>query len=164
MFPHFSPCCVSLCLLKSTLRWNPLPQRVTSKRFESGVFSTVCYQIGTLTEAFPHTWHLCGFSPGRENPYVSVSIQNYISIDKVLSVYLAYLVDECVFLHIWFLVESLSAVLARIGPCIGVYEEVSGQSGWSFKNFPTDFTIKASLLWNERRVLKIRFLHSIDFI
>lgn len=122
------------------------------------------YQIGALTESFPthlaFVWlfpwerkdirqhfhpkfHFC-----RLKKLYFHSRQHFVSFTCV---------DERVFLHIGFLVKSLSTVLAWVGSGVGVDEKMGGQSGWSFKTFPTDFTVKTSLLWGEKKVNFTKF-------
>lgn len=55
-------------------------------------------------------------------------------------------VDERVLLHVRLLVEPLPAVLARIGPSVGVDEQVGGEGGGALEAFPADFTAEAPLL------------------
>lgn len=58
-------------------------------------------------------------------------------------------VNEGVLLHIRFLVEPLPTVLAWIGPCVRVDEQVGGQSRRSLKTLATNLTIKAAFLQRE---------------
>lgn len=55
-------------------------------------------------------------------------------------------VDERVFLHVGFLVESLAAVLAGVRPRVRVDQQVSGQSGRPLEAFPADFAAENPLL------------------
>lgn len=43
----------------------------------------------------------------------------------------------CVFLHIRLLMEPLTAVLARVGPGVRMYEEMSGKCTGPLESFPT---------------------------
>ena len=54
--------------------------------------------------------------------------------------------DVRVFLHVGFLVESLAAVLARIGSGVAVDEEVRGQRGRSLEAFAALLALKTLLL------------------
>lgn len=58
-------------------------------------------------------------------------------------------VNKRVFLHVWFLMKPLAAVLAWVRPRIWVDEKVRGQSRGSFKSFPAYFTIETPLLWKQ---------------
>lgn len=60
---HFRPCCVSLCLLRSTFLWKPLPQRSQANGLYPVCFLLCVMRLELWLNAFPHTWHLCGFSP-----------------------------------------------------------------------------------------------------
>lgn len=62
---HFSPCCVSLCLLRSTFLWKPLPQRSQPNGLYPVCFLLCVMRLELWLNAFPHTWHLCGFSPEK---------------------------------------------------------------------------------------------------
>ena len=60
-----SPCCVSLCLLRSTFLWKDL----THKSHENGLYP-VCFLVWVIKlllwlNALPQTMHLCGFSPEK---------------------------------------------------------------------------------------------------
>lgn len=55
-------------------------------------------------------------------------------------------VDVGVLLHVRLLVEALPAVLAGIGPCVRVDQEVSGEGGGTFECLPTHLALKASFL------------------
>lgn len=60
---HFRPCCVSRCLRKSTFRWKPLPHRSQPKGLKPVCFRLWVMRLELWLKAFPHTWHLWGFSP-----------------------------------------------------------------------------------------------------
>lgn len=60
---HLSPCCVSLCLLRSTFLWKPLPQRSQANGLYPVCFLLCVIRLELWLKAFPHTWHLWGFSP-----------------------------------------------------------------------------------------------------
>ena len=45
-----------------------------------------------------------------------------------------------VFLHVTLLVEALAAVLAGVGPCVGVYQEVCRQRRRSLETLPALLT------------------------
>lgn len=75
--------------------------------------------------------------PGNEKQY---TLNRILWIESLTGVY------EGVFLHVGFLVESLSTVLAGIWPCVWVDQEVGGQCGWAFEYLPTFLTLKCSFL------------------
>lgn len=60
-------------------------------------------------------------------------------------------VDESVFLHVGLLVEPLPAELARVGPCVGVDEQVRGQSGRPLEAFAADLAVEAPFLKRDAR-------------
>lgn len=62
---HFRPCCVSRCLRKSTFRWKPLPHRSQPKGLKPVCFRLWVMRLELWLKAFPHTWHLWGFSPAH---------------------------------------------------------------------------------------------------
>lgn len=82
------------------------------------MFSAVGYQIGGLTEGFSTHRALMGFLSG---------------------------VYVCVLLHVRLLVEPLSAVLAGVGPGVGVDEEVGGEGGGSLEALPTLLALECPL-------------------
>ncbi|GFY39916.1 hypothetical protein TNIN_362821 [Trichonephila inaurata madagascariensis] len=49
------------------------------------------------------------------------------------------------FLHVRFLVEPLAAVLARVGPGVRMYEQVSGQGGGPLEGLPALFALEGPL-------------------
>lgn len=63
VWTHFRPCCVSRCLRKSTFRWKPLPHRSQPKGLKPVCFRLWVMRLELWLKAFPHTWHLWGFSP-----------------------------------------------------------------------------------------------------
>lgn len=54
--------------------------------------------------------------------------------------------DVSVFLHIRLLVEALATVLAGIGPCVWMDQQMSGEGGGTFECLPTHLALKASFL------------------
>lgn len=60
-------------------------------------------------------------------------------------------VDESVFLHVGLLVEPLPAELARVGPCVGVDEQVRGQSRRPLEAFAADLAVEAPFLKRDAR-------------
>lgn len=79
---HFRPCCVSRCLRKSTFRWKPLPHRSQPKGLKPVCFRLWVMRLELWLKAFPHTWHLWGFSPesrrqGREKEGVKRQLVAY---------------------------------------------------------------------------------------
>ena len=66
-------------------------------------------------------------------------------------------VDVSMLLHVRLLMKSLATVLTRVGPCIRVYQEVSGQCRTSFERFPTLFAIKSLFAIMNRPKRKISF-------
>lgn len=78
---------------KVDLSLKSAPAKLASERLEAGVLAGMCDQIRALTESFAADLALVGLFTG---------------------------VYVCVFLHIRFLVESLSAVLTRVWPGVGM--------------------------------------------
>lgn len=66
-------------------------------------------------------------------------------------------VNICMLLHIRLLVEPLAAVLAGIRPCVGVDEEVRGQSGGALERFAAHLTLKAFFLIKDKHIKTISF-------
>lgn len=64
--PLMSVCCVSLCLRRSTLRWNALWQSSQANGLNPVCFREWVIRFELWLNALPHTWHLCGFSPGGD--------------------------------------------------------------------------------------------------
>lgn len=58
-----SVCWVSLCRLKSTFRWNALWHSSQANGLYPVCFLECVMRFELWLNAFPHTWHLCGFSP-----------------------------------------------------------------------------------------------------
>lgn len=157
---HFRPCCVSLCLLRSTFLWKPLPQRSQANGLYPVCFLLCVMRLELWLNAFPHTWHLCGFSPKfKKKKRFYSSSDCFFFCAKATNTRGFYAqntdrkrksrrtcVDESVFLHVGLLVEPLPAVLARIGPRVRVDEQVRGQRGRPLKAFAADFAVEASFL------------------
>lgn len=57
---------------------------------------------------------------------------------------------EGVLLHVRLLVKALAAVLARIGPGVGMYEQMGGKGGRTLEDFPTLCAVKCPLLSNRK--------------
>lgn len=55
-------------------------------------------------------------------------------------------VDVSVFLHIRLLVEALAAVLAGIGPCVRMDQQMCGEGGGTLECLPTHLALKTSFL------------------
>lgn len=60
-------------------------------------------------------------------------------------------VYERVLLHVRLLVEALAAVLAGVGPRVGMYEQVSGQRGRALEDFPAHAAAKFSAILTHRK-------------
>lgn len=58
-----SPCCVSRCRLRSTFLWKPFPHRSQPKGLKPVCLRLWVMRLELWLKAFPHTWHLWGFSP-----------------------------------------------------------------------------------------------------
>ena len=56
-----------------------------------------------------------------------------------------------VLLHVRLLVEPLAAVLAGVGPCVGVDQQVGGQRGRPCERLAAHFALKALLLKSQRK-------------
>lgn len=65
-----SVCWVSLCLLRSTFLWKALPQRSQAKGLNPVCFRECVIKFELWLKAFPHTWHLWGFSPETNKIYL----------------------------------------------------------------------------------------------
>lgn len=74
-----SVCWVSLCLRRSTFRWNALPHRSQAKGLNPVCFLEWVMRLEDWLKALPHTVHLCGFSPGRNRNFVSQHVRKIIS-------------------------------------------------------------------------------------
>lgn len=57
---------------------------------------------------------------------------------------------EGVLLHVRLLVEALATVLTRIGPGVGMYEQMGGESGRTLEDFPTLRAVKCPFLQNRK--------------
>ena len=58
-----SACWVSLCLRRSTFRWNARPQTSQANGLNPVCFLEWVIKLDDWLNALPHTEHLCGFSP-----------------------------------------------------------------------------------------------------
>lgn len=56
--------------------------------------------------------------------------------------------NEGVLLHVRLLVEALATVLARIGPGVGVDEQVGGKGGRTLEDFATLCAVECPFLQN----------------
>ena len=61
--PHLRLCWLSRCRRRSTLRWKPLAHSSQLKGLKPVCFRLWVMRLELWLKAFPHTWHLCGFSP-----------------------------------------------------------------------------------------------------
>ena len=68
-----SACCVSLCLRRSTLRWNARPQREQVKGLKPVCFLQWVMRLELWLNALWQCVHLYGFSPATENGRLGVS-------------------------------------------------------------------------------------------
>lgn len=67
---HFTPCWLSWCLRRSTLRWKPLEQMSHPNGLKPVCFLLWVIRLELWLNALPHTWHLWGFSPKNLNATV----------------------------------------------------------------------------------------------
>lgn len=61
-----SECWVSLCLRRSTLRWNARPQMSHANGLNPVCLRECVIKLDDCENALPQTEHLCGFSPVGE--------------------------------------------------------------------------------------------------
>lgn len=62
---YFTLCWFSWCLRRSTLRWKPLEQMSHPKGLKPVCLRLWVIRLELWLNAFPHTWHLWGFSPAK---------------------------------------------------------------------------------------------------
>lgn len=96
-----------------------LGTELAAEGFEAGVLAAVGDEVGALAEGFP----------------------THLAFVGLLSS-----VDVSVFLHIRLLVEALAAVLAGIGPCVRMDQQMCGEGGGTLECLPTHLALKTSFL------------------
>lgn len=92
--------------------------QTASKRLVASVFSHVSYQVAALRERF-----------STDNAFV----------------WLLTCMNVCVLLHVRFLMESFTTIVARVRPGVTVDEKMRGQSAATFESFPALWTLEDPL-------------------
>lgn len=113
------------------------------------VLAAVCDEVGALAEGFAtYLTHVGLLTCSAQTMQSSFNVTynqvffflNQVYPEEPTGMY------EGVLLHVRLLVKALATVLARIGPGVGMYEQMGGKGGRTLEDLPTLCAVKRPLL------------------